>query len=154
MIAIRQATRDDIDLIIRLRQDYYRLTDERMDETGERRMATRFRDYLERNLGTDRFLAYFADLDGEVAGGALLTVWERPPGPMVPNGRVATLFNVLTYPQYRRRGVARRVVAAVLAAAKTVGVSAVDLLATDDGRELYEKLGFAALPWLPMRLSL
>jgi GNAT superfamily N-acetyltransferase len=55
---------------------------------------------------------------------------------------LAWLGMVLTHPDYRRRGLARQLVEAALAVADSRGIGCVKLDATDQGRPLYQQLGF------------
>ena len=43
---------------------------------------------------------------------------------------------------------------ALLSDAESLGVASVDLLATEDGKPLYEKLGFTVPAYTPMRIRL
>ncbi|NLM62500.1 MAG: GNAT family N-acetyltransferase [Clostridiales bacterium] len=52
------------------------------------------------------------------------------------------MYNVYTNPEYRRRGIATQVMTALLQEAEKLNVAVIDLLSTDDGKSLYEKLGF------------
>lgn len=153
-IAVRRAGRGDIESLIRLRLDYFRLSEGALSPGEEGRVAKSLSVYLDQNIDTGRFAAFLAEIGGNLVGCAFLTIWERPGGPAFTAGRVGTVMNVLTYPQYRRRGVGRRLMEAVIEAGKIAGLSNLDLLATGDGRPLYHKLGFTELPYCPMRLSL
>ena len=55
---------------------------------------------------------------------------------------VANILNVYTLPENRRMGLARKQMQASLAWCSQHGVRAVILHASDDGRRLYESLGF------------
>ena len=59
-----------------------------------------------------------------------------------PSGRRAHLMNVYTAPGYRRQGIARQLVTALMDEAKQRGVTEISLDATEAGRPLYESLGF------------
>ena len=61
-----------------------------------------------------------------------------------PTGCRAHLMNVYTVPGYRRQGVARAMVLALMEEAKGRGVTEISLDATEAGRPLYESLGFRA----------
>lgn len=61
-----------------------------------------------------------------------------------PTGCRAHLMNVYTAPDYRRQGLARRMVAALMDEARARGVTEISLDATQAGRPLYEALGFRA----------
>ncbi len=56
--------------------------------------------------------------------------------------RLAWIGMVLTKPEYRGRGYARRLVAHALDYADALGIETVKLDATEQGRHLYEELGF------------
>ena len=61
-----------------------------------------------------------------------------------PTGHRAHLMNVYTAPAYRRQGVARQMVTALIEDARNRGVTEISLDATEAGRPLYESLGFRA----------
>jgi GNAT superfamily N-acetyltransferase len=58
--------------------------------------------------------------------------------------RLAWIGMVLTKPEYRGRGFARRLLGHALDSANSLGVETVKLDATDQGKPLYEKFGFSA----------
>ena len=75
-------------------------------------------------------------------GGVLLSPW--PANPHDPCTERAVILNVYTEPESRRRGVARQVMTAILEWTKAYGLRGVNLHASDEGRHLYEMLGFQA----------
>jgi ribosomal protein S18 acetylase RimI-like enzyme len=80
-------------------------------------------------------LRFFAGLiDGEVAGFTSL----------IRRGETAYVDNVVTLPEFRRRGVASATVTRALGEAEAQGLSTVFLLAEENGdpQRLYERLGF------------
>lgn len=97
---------------------------------------------LERGL----YLGWVAEQGGSVVAGAGLMLLEwRPPkdDPAPLRGRVV---NVWTHPDWRRRGLARKLVTQALDAAEAQGIRVVSLSATEMSRPLYESLGFEAYP--------
>jgi GNAT superfamily N-acetyltransferase len=56
--------------------------------------------------------------------------------------RLAWVGMVLTHPQFRRRGLARQLIACALERARSLGIQTVKLDATEKGRPLYESFGF------------
>ena len=86
-----------------------------------------------------------------VAGGGILI---REMGPVPGCYRVnrwAHIVNVYTEPPYRRRGLARLVMRTMLDWCAEQAFDMVTLAASDEGRPLYESLGF--VPTHDMRLS-
>lgn len=61
-----------------------------------------------------------------------------------PTGKRAHLMNVYTNENYRRQGIARKLVRMLVEEARERGVTEISLDATDSGRPLYESLGFSA----------
>jgi GNAT superfamily N-acetyltransferase len=75
------------------------------------------------------------EIDGEVASTATLLCYGK---------RLAWVGMVLTRIKYRGRGFARRLLNETLRLADEFGIESVKLDATDQGKPLYEKLGFRA----------
>lgn len=153
-ITIRAGTLDDIPVILHHRramfEDMGRGTPGTLDESIEL-----FRPTLERWLqdGTYRgFLA--ATASGEVVGGGGLIVHEWPAGPLGsrPSEQRAYILNVYTEPAYRRRGIARQIMEAIIECCRREGRCLVFLHASDQGRPIYEAMGFK--PTNEMRLKL
>jgi GNAT superfamily N-acetyltransferase len=89
---------------------------------------------------------------GEVVAGGLLWRQPRTPSPRFPQQRVPYVMSVYTSPSHRQRGLATRVVRALVATARREGFPRVELHATEVGRGLYTRLGFGATN--QMRLTL
>ena len=95
-------------------------------------------------LGRGQYFAWLIELEGRaVAGGGVLLrrLLPRPGG--LDGGEEAYILNVYTEPEHRRRGLARVVMSAIIDWCAAREVAVVSLHASDDGRPLYESLGFA-----------
>ena len=97
------------------------------------------------------YAGWFAERDGvAVAGGGLLIRQHGPyPGRLGP-GRWAHIVNVYTEPKHRRRGLARRIMETMVDWCFEQGFADITLTASDEGRPLYESMGFE--PTSDMRL--
>src|SRR5690242_5665518 len=149
---IRAATLDDLTHIVHHRRamfrDMGRATSAELDEVAI--AAERF---LRSALPTGGYRGWFAVApDGRIAAGAGITIvpWPGHPGDAV--NRRGWIQNVYTEPEFRRRGLARRLTETVVAWCREDGFHTVSLHASDDGRALYESMGF--LPTNEMRLTL
>jgi predicted N-acetyltransferase YhbS len=80
---------------------------------------------------------FVADAEGELVGTGVLCV----------NGRVGWIGTVWVEPAWRRRGIARALTQATLDAADEAGCRTLVLVATEEGRPLYEQLGFEVQTW-------
>lgn len=71
-----------------------------------------------------------------------MAIAEKPANTDCITGKTATILNVFTYPEYRRKGIAAKLLNMAISEAKAMNISCLELSATDSGRPLYEKLGF------------
>lgn len=100
--------------------------------------------YLQAALARGDYVGWVVEHEGRViaGGGALLRrLLPRPEHP--EGGEEAYLLNVYTEPEHRRHGVARRLMEVILEWCRARQINRVSLHASDDGRPLYESLGFA-----------
>jgi len=68
------------------------------------------------------------------------------PGPRDLSGRLPIVYNVYTEPAHRRHGLARAIMQAIHAWCLEAGYGTVGLAASDEGRTLYESLGYRESP--------
>jgi GNAT superfamily N-acetyltransferase len=61
---------------------------------------------------------------------------------VIAEGRHAIVLNVWTEPNWRRRGLATLLIEEILAWARTERLDRLVLHASDEGRSVYERLGF------------
>jgi GNAT superfamily N-acetyltransferase len=149
-LTFREAGPGDLSTILHHRRSMFRDMGEgtvasldRMDETT--------RPWLERALADGSYRAWLAEsAEGKVVAGGGILIYPWPSRPEDPNTRRALILNVYTEPEFRRRGVARHLMQRMIGWLKEAGFKSVALHASDDGRALYEALGFQ--PTNEMRL--
>ncbi len=153
-ITLHPATVDDASIIVRHRHAMFA-------DMGTGTLASRdamdvtFAPYVARALGDGTYRGWLAQTDeGRVVAGGGLIVHEWPASPRdaQPQPRRAYILNMYTEPEYRSRGLARRIMNAMLDCCRAEKFGSVMLHASDAGRPLYESLGFA--PTNEMRLRL
>jgi GNAT superfamily N-acetyltransferase len=90
------------------------------------------------------FAAFVADKGDRpgLAACVLGQVDQRLPGPGDPTGLRGYVYNVATDPAYRRRGLSRACMTALLEWFAEAGAGVVDLRASPQGEPLYASLGF------------
>jgi GNAT superfamily N-acetyltransferase len=150
-LLIRQATPDDVSEILHQRRGMYEDMDYR-DRDALSAMLSTCRPYLTTALANGSFRGWMA-LEGEriVAGGAvLISPW--PSHPYDLECRRATILNVYVCPEFRRKGIARRLMRTMIDWCRKQGFASVYLHASKDGKPLYQALGFE--PTSEMRLKL
>jgi GNAT superfamily N-acetyltransferase len=113
-----------------------------IDASGEAWRASAER-HLHQVLAAGDVVAAVVDAPGGgLAAGGVIEFQERIPSPGNPSGRGAYVSNMSTGVAWRRRGLARAVLAELLAEARRRGVDRIELHATDDGMGLYRSVGF------------
>jgi ribosomal protein S18 acetylase RimI-like enzyme len=123
------------------------------DEQALDKMSDAFQPWLERKMRDSQYLAWFAvDSSGAIAAGLGLWLMDWPPHLVGPGPWRANILNVYTRPQSRRMGLARRLMETALEWCRANQVRAVILHSSDDGRRLYESMGFQ--PTNEMRIIL
>lgn len=137
----RIATKEDIDVLMNIRLEMLRKVNELSDTYvfSDELIANSKRYFQEGNQTTSIALE-----NGKVVACASMSYIEIMPTFSHPTGNRAHLMNVYTNADYRRQGIARKLVQMLIDEAKEKGVTEISLDATDSGRPLYETLGFCA----------
>jgi GNAT superfamily N-acetyltransferase len=153
MINARHAEIDDVPEIVRLREVMLSHWIDMSDESWKPATV----EVLRRRMSEDKPTIGITVIDapeGEgLAACAVGTISERLPGPFNPTGRYGWIFNVVTDPQWRKRGFSRVCTHALLAWFEDQNVQVLELLASDQGQGLYEELGFTVSPEPAMRFN-
>lgn len=102
-------------------------------------------EYLYAHFGDGSYIARCAFDGDKIVSSAILCVYELLPVERHFKHVNGLLLNVFTLPEYRRQGLAFRVLTELFAQAKAAGVCEVYLDYTDEGYPLYVKLGFEKL---------
>jgi GNAT superfamily N-acetyltransferase len=142
LFSIRQATLADMEMIVTQRRKMFEdmgHTDSAIHAAAEEA----FRNWLRRNMEAGIYLTWFAQTaDGEIVAGAGLWLQDWPPGYFDRSPYRGYIFNVYTEQNYRRKGLARRLVQAALDWCVGNNIRFASLHYSDEGRSLYEAMGF------------
>ena len=149
-MVLRKAAAEDAEKLIAIRIDFLSDHMNGLDEDSESLIRSELFRYYKDHLNRD-FFAWIAEDDGCFLSSVFMTVTERPPNTRVTNGRLATINNVFTYPEYRRKGLAASLFEKILAEAREQNVTDIELIASREGRPLYEKFGFVPIEDTYMR---
>jgi len=151
-LELRVATVDDLPEILRQRRGMYEDMNYN-DADALAAMVSASAHYLAKALTDGSFRAWLALAEREVAGGGAVIISPWPAHPYDLECRRATILNVYTYRQYRGRGVARRLMQTMMDWCRSEGLARVTLHASDDGRTLYESLGFEPSNEMSLKLK-
>ena len=149
---VRPATLDDADLLVRHRVGMFTDMGITMDVGA---LETAFRAWLTEMMPAGTYRAWLVEAhDGRVVGGGGITVLPWPPGPQYAGDRLAFVYNVYIDAAHRRRGLARLVMDTIHAWCRDAGITSIALNASEDGRPLYQSLGYVESPNPMMFLAL
>ena len=99
--------------------------------------------WLEDAIPRAVYLGWLLEVKQTVIAGAGLVILEWGPTRHNPNPLAARIVNVFVEPDFRRQGLARKLVNRCLEETKTRNIMHLHLSSTDKARGLYESLGFA-----------
>ena len=151
-LTIRPATLSDIPEILRQRKRMY-LDMGYADSPDVARMLSACEPFLQQSMTAGIFRAWQARLGDQTAGGGAINITPWPAHPYDLECRRATILNVYVYPEFRRQGIARRLMQAMIDWCRQEKFAAVYLHASDDGRHLYETLGFQMSNEMKLKLG-
>ncbi len=149
---IRAATLADIPALLQHRRMMW-WDMGRRDETALELMQQAANEYFTAAVADGSYRGFLAvKATGEVIGGGGIVISAWPGILNQRRPQRAMILNMYVEHEYRRRGVARALIEAMIAWCRESGFVNVSLHASDAGRPLYEQLGFK--PTKEMRLDL
>jgi len=141
---VRPATLDDAAALVRHRIGMFTDMGVPLDA---RALRASFRAWLAETMPAGIYRAWVVEHASKaIVGGGGATIIPWPPGPRYLGGRLAYVYNVYTEPPHRRRGVARLVMQTIHTWCEAQGITSIALNASEDGRAMYEAMGYAVTP--------
>ena len=137
-IQYRKLTSEDLDTFIQMRISQLREEGAKEDLDLE----SSLRDYYEHHMADGTFVSWLAVDGDKIIGTSGMSFVEKPPYFGCPSGRIGLLSSMFTDPQYRRRGIAKELLAKVVDEAREYGCGTVQITASDMGVLLYTDFGF------------
>lgn len=116
-------------------------------------MSAKFQVWVLQKMNSGEYLAWLVRApDGSIAAGAGLWLMDWPPHMVGKGPRRGNILNVYTHENYRRRRLARELMDVVLHWCRENQTDTIILHASNDGRKLYESMGFIATNEMRLRL--
>ena len=138
---LRPATAADIDTILRhRRQMFSEMGGDYRRQLDDFEPASRL--YFESALRDGSYYGVVGEVEGSTVAGGGVVIAAWPGSPLNFDPRRAWILNVYVEPEHRGRGYARAVMEALIDFCLRQGFRSVALHASEEGRTLYEKLGF------------
>lgn len=138
MITVEKAGKDRLPDILKIRREMLAVVNN-VPESG---ISDEIMRISENYFSSEEHTTALAYCDGKLAGCASICWLNVMPTYSHPTGKRGHIMNVYTRSEYRRMGVARKMVEFLISEARARGVTHISLDATEMGRPLYEELGF------------
>ncbi|MBN1501554.1 MAG: GNAT family N-acetyltransferase [Spirochaetes bacterium] len=98
--------------------------------------------YYKEKLAEGNYIALLAEYNGNPVASTGMILKEFPQKGIEKKRIVATVVSVYTHPEYRKNGIAEKLINEMVAEARKSGISKLELLATPNGETVYKKAGF------------
>ncbi len=136
----RMATKEDIDLLVALRMDFINIhkDDERYEELKKNCYT-----YFSKAYANDSCDVVLAEENGCCIGTGIVFYYDSVPSTFNTTGKNSYITSMYVDQGYRRKGIGTAILERVIECAKKRGVTVIFLSASEMGRPLYEKRGFA-----------
>ena len=136
-----KADQNDINDLVELRiayllEDYGEIAPDKLSLISDN-----LPDYFNAHLNKDLFV-FVCRNESMILSCCFLCVSEKPSNPTFINGKTGTILNVYTKPQFRKQGIAGKLINLLLSESKRLNLDFVELKATDSGYSLYKSIGF------------
>ncbi len=139
---IREATTDDIKIVMHHRRSMFFDMGYR-DEAALAAMVATSEPFFLKGLSMGSYRGWFVEEPaGKVIAGGGIIILDYHSSPLDPLAKRPVIVNMFTEPEFRRRGLARKLMNIMIDWCKKEGFGTVLLHASDEGRPLYESLGF------------
>lgn len=139
MISIRKATNKDLETVVNIRMEMLKV----VNNLPENYIFSE--DFINSTINyfkNSKQTTLLAFNDNSVIGCATICYIYVMPTFDHPTGKRAHIMNVYTNKNYRRMGIAYKMMNKLIDEAKQNGITEISLDATDSGKPLYEKCGF------------
>ncbi len=142
MLTIRQAGADDMDLLMKWRMEVLRHVFAVPADNDLHDLYAANLEYYKTAIPSGEHIAAFAQMENTIVGCGGICLYREMPSPDNPSGQCAYLMNVYTKEEHRGHGVGKAVVEWLVEQAKSRGITKIYLETSEEGRPLYESLGF------------
>ena len=141
-LVYRKMDENDLDIFVKLRLDFLYEMNQELTEKNRDIIIDSLKKYYVKYLLKNEFIGIICEYNGNIISTAYLAINEKPANFNFVNGKIGTLLNVYTYPEYREKGISTNIVKIIMEEAKKENVFEVELIATEDGEKIYRKLGY------------
>jgi len=141
-ITFHKATLDEISILVDYRIRFaIELTGEQPEDKIEA-LKIQMKNFFSKAIAENTCISFIAKCDDNVAGIGSVHFREMPGNFKNPSGKWGYIMNMYTLPEYRRKGVCKGILNALVEEGKKNGITAFELHATKNGELVYKQNGF------------
>ncbi len=141
-IEIKQADLSNIDTLIEWRMEVLHEVFSIPNEQNTDDLRNANFNYYNTVLNNGRHISCFALSNNKIVGCGDMCLYSEMPSPDNPTGQCAYLMNIYTRAEFRKQGIGGKIVSWLIKKAKNKGITKIYLETSENGRSMYEKLGF------------
>ena len=138
----KRATADDAELLAQMRLEMRKERETSACALSEAEFSRCNVEFFRTHLAAGDFISFLCFDGGAAAACSGLSLQVHPPTYETPSGKSGYITNMYTRPEWRHRGLARKLVDLLVEAAREAGCTKLYLNASAMGRPLYESYGF------------
>ncbi|MFX1284293.1 MAG: GNAT family N-acetyltransferase [Promethearchaeota archaeon] len=142
MIQVRRASLNDINSLVRFRTALFKEMKLLEGEQQEKSFQKACKDYFYEFIPKQKFLSWIAENDGEIIAVSGVVFFQKPPSPGNNTGKEAYIMNMYTLTEWRKKGIASKLLEEIIGFLKRKGITSISLHTTEVGKSVYEKIGF------------
>lgn len=137
-IIFRKMEMCDIPCVVKMR--VLQLKEE--GSTGDYDISANLTDYFRKHIKNKSFVGWIALYNNKIIATSGMSFSEKPPYYGNPSGKIGILSSMYTVKDFRRKGIAKKLIELVVNEAKKYGCGTVYITASEQGSFLYESCGF------------
>jgi GNAT superfamily N-acetyltransferase len=138
MVLYRKLTLNDLDKFIELRQKQLQSEGAKPSTDLEKPLLA----YYEKHICDGTFKSWVATDCGEIIATSGISFMEKPPTYGNPTGKFGIVSSMYTVEQYRRKGIAKKLLGLIVDEAEAYGCALIQVTASSMGVLLYQNFGF------------
>lgn len=142
MIEYRNANKNDIDELVRLRIEFLKEAQNIESDSNDPSVKISLVNYFSSTMNNNSFIAWLALDKNKIVATSGLCFYTLPPSYKNLTGNIAYIMNMYTQPNYRKKGIATFLFEKMIDEARRLGYKKLCLHATEKGKSLYIKYGF------------
>jgi len=153
-VTVRMVEEEDIPEMTAQRLNYLSEMQGEKDAIYLTKLERELMAFFRRHIREGNFFALLAESEGEILGYGAMVLRSIPGDLNQPSYLEGDILNMYTLPHARHQGVGRMILEALVAEARSRGLSKIGLHTSKDGEHLYRSFGFSEpeYPYLEMIL--